>query len=179
MQRLKTIVLGTCVALALVACERKSDSTTGYERPADNRDNRGQTDQDKPKENIGNEMTEGEKRVEKPVEQPPMMPAVPTGMGGGPTVSTPTAARELLAGAQCDRLKSCGEIAKGKAFDTYDACVSARQMDLGKTWSLDKCDKVDSTRLETCLKSTRGLSCDSKQTTMPSDCRADDVCMAK
>jgi hypothetical protein len=173
MQRLQAFVFGGCLAFALAACERKNDSTTGYERPADNR---GQNAPNKPKENVGNEMSEGEQRVEKPVEQAPTIPAVPTGMGGGPTTSTPTAARELLAGAQCDRLKSCGAVAKGKSFETYDACVSARQTDLAKNWSLDKCSKIDSSRLETCLKSTRGLSCESKQAAMPSECSNNTLC---
>jgi hypothetical protein len=163
------------MALALGACERRDDSTTGYGRPSDNRD---QIGRERPKESVDDEMSEGQKRVEKPVEHAPAAPAVPTGAGGGPIVSTPTAARELLAGAQCDRLRRCGEVAKGKAFESFDACISARQAGLAKSWTLGKCQTVDSTRLETCLRSTRELACEVKRTEMPADCRADKVCTA-
>ncbi|MGZ3451946.1 MAG: DUF6184 family natural product biosynthesis lipoprotein [Polyangiales bacterium] len=103
------------------------------------------------------------------------------GKGGGPmapmgAATERTQARDRLANARCEHYKSCGDIAKGKKFDTVESCVTREKADLDKDWKMADCPKVDTPRLDACIAAVNAEKCGLFSST-PSECKESKVCI--
>jgi hypothetical protein len=177
MKQHSRLALVACAALLLAACERKEN------RSETERSNTGGGPGAQPTTPVGSEMATAEKKAERKgiMEEQPGTMGSGGATGGGPIegqMGSRSWARDKLASARCEHWQTCGEIAKGKKYDTLDSCVTRERADLDKSWTLDKCQKIDSPRLDTCLKATRDLKCAKVIAKSPDECDQDKVCMA-
>ena len=174
MKQLKALGLVAFGALALAACDDKSRTT----------ENTGATDHpttvvDDHAKKVDTTATEKKADLDKRIDNDDKL-GTPSGKGGGPTMAGSREwGRDKVAQARCAHYSTCSDIAKGKKYDTMDSCLTREKADLDKDWSMDKCTKMDSQRLDSCLAAFKDKKCGEIFNTSPSECAESKVCLEK
>lgn len=163
MKQLNVLGLVAFGAFALVACdEKKTETTTTTEHTTTTVDKKADNTAAEKKAEVDNKIVNAEK----------------LGKGGGPAMAGSREwGRDRVAQARCDHYSTCSDIAKGKKYDSMDSCLTREKADLDKDWSMDKCTKMDSQRLDACLAAFKDKKCDAIFNTSPSECAESKVCL--
>ena len=172
MIQITKIAVVACGALALAACEKRADGTYSTPTPTGPGYEQKKTDETPSESKVKKDLDDLTKIADKKVEGP-------NAKGGGPMYQEGSRewARDKMAHVRCDHYKSCGDVARDKKYDTYDSCVTRENANLDKDWKLDECGKIDTPRLDACMKAVQTKKCDVLFNTTPSECATSKVCI--
>lgn len=163
--KIRILTLVSLGVLGLAACE---------ERRTTSDDNRSTVSREEPKPvtpTTPSEPATPKSESEKNIDNAPA-----GGIGGGPAAAEREKARDRLAGVRCDHYKQCGDVAKGKKYDTMDSCLTREKADIDKDWKVDDCPRVDTPRLDTCITALQAKKCGGLSSS-PSECDTSKVCI--